>query len=94
MQPPLGRLAYLYVGTAAFERDRAYYRDVLGAELVWAFHAFGARVAAFRVCQGPLVLLADHRPAPSCTPVLAGLGTSLAVLTSRRKLRGRAAEPA
>jgi predicted enzyme related to lactoylglutathione lyase len=71
MQPPLGRLAYLYVGTAAFERDYSYYRDVLGAEVVWAFHAFGAKVAAFRVCDGPLLLLADHRPAPSCMPVLA-----------------------
>jgi predicted enzyme related to lactoylglutathione lyase len=71
MQAPLGRLEYLYVGTADFERDVAYYRDVLGAEVVWAFHAFGARVAALRVCAGPLWLLADHRPAPSCLPVLA-----------------------
>jgi hypothetical protein len=65
MQPPLGRLAYLYLGTAAFERD------VLGAELVWAFHAFGAQVAVLRVSDGPPFLLADHRPAPSCMPVLA-----------------------
>ena len=71
MTPPLGTLAYLYIGTADFDRDCAYYAKVLGAERVWAFHAFGARVAAFRVCQGPLVLLADHRPAPSCMPVLA-----------------------
>ena len=71
MQPPLGKLAYLYVGTAAFERDGAYYRDVLGAELVWAFHAFGAKVAAFRVCDGPLLLLADTAPprvACPCSP--------------------------
>ena len=101
MQPPLGRLAYLYVGTAAFERDRAYYRDVLGAELVWAFHAFGARVAAFRVCQGPLVLLADHRPAPSCMPVLAvaDLDATIAALKARgwrsegRCSRYRVADP-
>ena len=71
MTPPLGKLEYLYVGTADFDRDCACYATVLGAERVWAFHAFGARVAAFRVCQGPLVLLADHRPAPSCMPVLA-----------------------
>jgi len=71
MQSPLGRLEYLYVGTAAFDRDVAYYRDVLGAEVVWAFAAFGAKVAALRVCDGPLLLLADHRPAPSCMPVLA-----------------------
>jgi hypothetical protein len=71
MMPPLGKLAYLYVGTADFERDCAYYANVLAAQRLWAFHAFGAKVAAFRVCEGPLVLLADHRPAPSCMPVLA-----------------------
>ena len=43
MQSPLGQLAYLYIGTAAFERDVAYYRDVLGAEVVWAFAAFKLR---------------------------------------------------
>jgi hypothetical protein len=62
---------YLYVGTADFDRDCAWYRDMLGAERVWAFHAFGAKVAAFRVGEGPLVLLADHRPAPSCMPIFA-----------------------
>jgi predicted enzyme related to lactoylglutathione lyase len=71
MATPLGRLEYLYVGTADFDRDCAYYAEVLGAERVWAFHAFGARVAAFRLCQGPLLLLADHRTAPTCMPVLA-----------------------
>src|SRR4051812_4451916 len=71
MQSPLGTLAYLYIGTASFERDVAYYRDVLGAEVVWAFAGFGAKVAALRVCDSPLPLLADHRPAPSCMPVLA-----------------------
>lgn len=71
MPPPLGKLAYLYVGTADFDRDSAYYENVLGAEKVWAFHAFDARVAAFRLCEGPLMLLADHRPAPSCMPIIA-----------------------
>jgi catechol 2,3-dioxygenase-like lactoylglutathione lyase family enzyme len=67
--PPLGRLEYLYVGTSDFEADLAFYRDVVGAEVVWNFEAFGARVAAFRVSEGPLFLVADHRPAPSCLPV-------------------------
>jgi predicted enzyme related to lactoylglutathione lyase len=71
MSEPLGKLAYLYIGTSDFDRDVAYYRDVLGAELVWAFNAFDAKVAALRVCDGPLFLLADHRPAPSCMPILA-----------------------
>lgn len=68
---PLGKLAYLYIGTADFDRDVAYYRDVLGAEVVWAFNAHGAKVAAVRLGQGPLFLLADHRPAPSCMPIIA-----------------------
>jgi predicted enzyme related to lactoylglutathione lyase len=63
---PLGTLAYLYLGSADFERDIAYYQGVIGAQKVWHFEHFGARVAAFRVGAGPLVLLADHRPAPSC----------------------------
>src|SRR3984893_19515623 len=36
-----------------------------------AFNAFDAKVAALRVADGPLFLLADHRPAPSCMPILA-----------------------
>jgi predicted enzyme related to lactoylglutathione lyase len=85
MTPPLGKLEYLYVGTADFDRDCTYYANVLGHEWVWAFHAFGARVAAFRVCQGPLVLLADPRPAPSCMPVLAvaDLDATIAALKAR-----------
>ena len=42
MSPFLGTLEYLYLGTADFDRDCAYYTKVLGAERVWAFHAFGA----------------------------------------------------
>lgn len=66
----LGRVAYLYVGAADVERDLAYYRDVLGAEVVFDLTGFGARVAAVRVVEGPLVLLADHRPAPTSMPVV------------------------
>lgn len=67
--PPLGDLKYLYVGTSRFDDDLEYYRDVVGAEEIWNFAEFGARVAAFRVATGPLLLIADHRPAPSCLPV-------------------------
>lgn len=68
---PLGTLKYLYVGTGHFDEDLAYYRDVIGAKMVWNFTAFGARVAAFRIARGPLFLIADHRSAPSCMPVFA-----------------------
>ena len=69
MALPFTSLAYLYVGTADFERDLAYYRDVLGGEIAWNHTGFGAHVAALRLAKGPLLLLADHRPAPSCMPV-------------------------
>lgn len=85
MSPPLCTLEYLYIGTTDFDRDCTYYAEVLGAERVWAFHAFGAKVAAFRVCEGPLFLLADHRPAPSCMPVLAVADLEAAAATLRDK---------
>jgi predicted enzyme related to lactoylglutathione lyase len=68
---PLGRLAYLYLGSADFDADMAYYRDVVGAAVVWNFARFGARVAAVRVAAGPLLLIADHRPSPSILPIWA-----------------------
>ncbi len=69
--PPLGELKYLDVGTNDFEKDVAFYSEVIGAETVWNLSGFGARVAAFRVAEGPLILIADHRPAPGCMPVFA-----------------------
>jgi predicted enzyme related to lactoylglutathione lyase len=53
--------------------------------VVWEFAKFGARVAALRVAEGPLVLLADHRPAPSCMPIFAveDLDAAAAALRSR-----------
>jgi catechol 2,3-dioxygenase-like lactoylglutathione lyase family enzyme len=61
-----GRLAYLYVGTPDVDIAAAFYVRSLGAEVVWAFDRFGARVAALRIGEGPLLLLADHRPAGEC----------------------------
>jgi hypothetical protein len=76
--PPLGELKYLYVGTSRFDEDLAYYRDVLGARK-------DPRVAALRVATGPLLLIADHRPAPSCLPVFGveDLDATVAGLTAR-----------
>ena len=64
-----GALVYLYVGSSDVGRDIDFYRRVLGAEVMWRFRAFGAEVAALRVGEGPLFLLADHRPAGSCLPI-------------------------
>lgn len=59
---PLGRLVYLYMGSADVARDLAYYADVLEAPIAWDSTAFGTRVAAVRLGEGPLLLLAGHRP--------------------------------
>ena len=69
MAAPFGKIEYLYVGTSDFERDLAYYTNVLGAKVIWNRHAFGAKVASLRLCKGLQYLLADHRPAPSCLPL-------------------------
>ncbi|MEY2434590.1 MAG: hypothetical protein QOC92_4315 [Acidimicrobiaceae bacterium] len=70
---PLGRLVYLYMGSSDIRADLAWYDEVMGGDLMWHFEAFGADVAAVRVGPegSPLVVLADHRPVPSCLPIWA-----------------------
>jgi predicted enzyme related to lactoylglutathione lyase len=63
---PLWRLKYLYMGTSNVQKDANYYIKVLGAKKIWDISSFGTRVAAFQLGEGPTMLLADHRPAPSC----------------------------
>jgi len=63
---PFWRLRYLYIGTSNVQKDVDYYTKVLGAKKVWDISSFDTRVAALRLGEGPLLLLADHRPAPSC----------------------------
>ena len=65
------RLVYLYVGSADVGRDLAFYSEQLGAEVVWRVEGMGAEVAAVKLGDGPLVLLADHRDAPSIIQVWA-----------------------
>lgn len=60
---------YLYMGTSNFETDFLYYKSVLGAKLHWAFDRFGAKVAAFELGEGPLLLIADHITPPTCMPI-------------------------
>ena len=59
------RLAYIYIGTSDFVADRKFYKEILGAKLVWEFENFGAKVAAFDLCGEPYLLIADHVHAPS-----------------------------
>lgn len=69
---PLGRLTYLYAGSADVEKDIAYWTKTVGADLVWDFEGFGTRVAAVRPWkEGPLLLLAGHRPTPTMLPCFA-----------------------
>jgi predicted enzyme related to lactoylglutathione lyase len=66
----LGDLSYLYVGVDDVARAVAFYESALDARLVWHFRRFGTEVAALRVNDsGPLMLLAEHRHAPSCLPI-------------------------
>ena len=65
----IGRLVYLYVGSTDVPADLAFYRDQLGAEVVWHHRAMGTEVAAVRLGDGPLVLLADHRDPGTVLPI-------------------------
>ncbi len=65
------RLVYLYVGSADVEADLSFYLGSLGGELVWRVESDGVEVAAVRLGEGPLVLLADHRPARSSIQIWA-----------------------
>jgi hypothetical protein len=52
---------FLYMPSSDVARDLGYYRDVLGAEIVFAIEAFGTRVAEVRLAGGgPRLLLAGH----------------------------------
>jgi len=86
---PFDSLQFLYVGSADVGRDVEYYTTVLGGKKLWDIRAFGARVAAVRLCKGPVYLLADHRPAPSCLPLFAVKDLK----ATAKQLRGRGWRP-
>lgn len=65
------RLVYLYVGSDDVERDLAFYLGKLHGEQLWRVGSGGVEVAAVRLGDGPAVLLADHRPAPSVLQIWA-----------------------
>jgi len=58
------RLVYIYVGTTNYDADHNFYKNILGAPVVWEFKKYGARVAAFDFAGEPYILLADHIHAP------------------------------
>jgi catechol 2,3-dioxygenase-like lactoylglutathione lyase family enzyme len=60
-RPALISLDFLYVPSGDVAADLAFYRDVLGGEIVFAIEAFDTRVAEVRVAPGsPHLLLAGH----------------------------------
>lgn len=85
MAHPFGPLRFLYNGTADTGRDLKFFEEPLGAVKVWRFKEFGADVAAVRLGEGPLLLPADHRKAPSAHADLrsGGLGRDAKDLKKR-----------
>ncbi len=80
----IGDLTYLYLGVDDVAEAVDFYRTALGADLVWRFQAFATDVAAVRLDRaGPLLLLAEHRPVPSCLPIwtVVDLDAAIARLT-------------
>lgn len=58
---PIESLDVLYLPSRDAAADLAFYRDVLGARVVFAIEAMGTRVAEVSLCpEGPRLLLADH----------------------------------
>jgi catechol 2,3-dioxygenase-like lactoylglutathione lyase family enzyme len=52
---------FLYMPSTDVARDLGFYRDVLGAEIVFAIEAFGTRVAQVKLTDGgPRLLIAGH----------------------------------
>src|SRR5207244_2877101 len=59
--PGFEALDFLYMPSRNVEEDLAFYRDVLGGEIVFAIEAFGTRVAMVRLSsEEPRLLLAGH----------------------------------
>jgi hypothetical protein len=58
---PFESLDYLYTPSSDVAADVGYFVDVLGARLVFAIEAMGARVAMVELADGPpSVVLNDH----------------------------------
>jgi hypothetical protein len=66
---PFERLDFIYMPSSDVARDLAFYRDVLGGEVVFAIEALGTRVAQLKLAEhGPRLLLAGHLQGE--TPIL------------------------
>ena len=80
---PFEELDFIYMPSSDVAADLAYYRDVLGGEIVFAIEAFGTRVAQVRISEvGPRLLLAGHMQgeAPVLLHRVAELDAAIAAL--------------
>jgi predicted enzyme related to lactoylglutathione lyase len=83
---PFEGLDFIYVPSRDVARDLAFYRDVLGGEIVFAIEAMGTRVAQVRLVEdGPRLLLAGHLEgeAPVLIHRVRDLGATLTRLQER-----------
>jgi hypothetical protein len=83
---PFEGLDFIYMPSRDVARDLAFYRDVLGGEVLFAIEAMGTRVAQVKLAeQDPRLLLADHLEGE--TPILvyrvADFDSALATLERR-----------
>jgi catechol 2,3-dioxygenase-like lactoylglutathione lyase family enzyme len=79
-------LDVLYVPSRDIEADLDFYRDVLGARVVFAIESMGTRVAEVSISpQGPRLVLADHLAgdAPLLLHRACDLDGTLALLATR-----------
>jgi hypothetical protein len=92
---PFEQLDFLYTPSHDVAADLAYFTEVLGAHVVFAVEAMGARVAAVELTEGPpLVLLADHLEGerPILVYRVADLDAAIAKLEARGWERRRTFE--
>ena len=83
---PFERLDFLYMPAKDVAAEVEHFTTVLGAQLVFAIEAFGARVAMLRLATSPPdVLLADHLEGerPVLVYRVASLDDAIATLKAR-----------
>ena len=89
---PFERLDFLYMPSADVAAEIEHFSSVLGAHVVFAIEAFGARVAMVRLADGPPdVLFADHLEGER--PVLVYRVPRLDEAIERLKARGWEEQP-
>ena len=84
---PFEGLDYIYMPSRDVAADMAWFRDVLGARVLFAIDAMATRVAMIELTEGPpRLLLADH--VEGDVPILVYRVASLADATNELEARG------